>query len=270
MWFFKKTKKKEQPAVVWLEEVESTNDEMRRLPTENGQRISVVVADFQCKGRGQGTNTWESERGKNLLFSIKIRPVMVPVRCQFLLSMAGGLAIKDALDAYTAGITLKWPNDVYWNDRKICGTLIETTLSAGRIKDCIFGIGLNVNQQVFTSDAPNPVSLAQILDHETDRKKLLNEVLEAFDKYYSWIENGRYGDISALYHEALYHRHGFYLYSAQRTARVGGEIWAACARRKDANVARFHGFNGLPFAVELANRLHTNGREHFCFDANCT
>lgn len=212
MWFFKKTKKKEQPAVVWLEEVESTNDEMRRLPTENGQRISVVVADFQFKGRGQGTNTWESERGKNLLFSIKIRPVMVPVRCQFLLSMAGGLAIKDALDAYTAGITLKWPNDVYWNDRKICGTLIEITLSAGRIKDCIFGIGLNVNQQVFMSDAPNPVSLAQILDHETDRKKLLNEVLEAFDKYYSWIENGRYGDISALYHEALYHRHGFYPY----------------------------------------------------------
>ena len=95
---------------------------------------------------------------------------------------------------------------------KICGTLIEITLSAGRIKDCIFGIGLNVNQQVFTSDAPNPVSLAQILDHETDRKKLLNEVLEAFDKYYSWIENGRYGDISALYHEALYHRHGFYPY----------------------------------------------------------
>ena len=137
---------------------------------------------------------------------------MVPVRNQFLLSMAGGLALKEVLDGYTTEITLKWPNDVYWRNRKISGTLIETTLSAGHIKDCIFGIGLNVNQQVFKSDAPNPVSLAQISGHEIDRKKLLNKLLSAFDKYYSWIENGQYGDISALYHEALYHRHGFYPY----------------------------------------------------------
>ena len=174
--------------------------------------MSVVVADYQRLGRGQATNQWESEAGKNLLFSIMIHPLMVPVRNQFLLSMAGGLALKEVLDSYTPEITLKWPNDVYWRDRKISGTLIETTLSAGHIKDCIFGIGLNVNQQVFKSDAPNPVSLAQISGHEIDRKKLLEELLSAFDKYYSWIENGQYGDVSACYHEALYRRKGFYPY----------------------------------------------------------
>ena len=141
-----------------------------------------------------------------------VHPLMVPLRCQFLLSMAGALALKEVLDRYTNDITLKWPNDVYWKDRKISGTLIETTISAGHIKDCIFGIGLNVNQQTFTSDAPNPVSLAQILGHEVERKQVLDAILECFDKYYSWIENGQYGDVSACYHEALYRRKGFYPY----------------------------------------------------------
>ena len=211
-WLFRKKKQREKPEVIWLEETNSTNDEIRKSTSSSSRRMSVVVADYQRSGRGQATNQWESEAGKNLLFSIMIHPLMVPVRNQFLLSMAGGLALKEVLDSYTPEITLKWPNDVYWRDRKISGTLIETTLSAGHIKDCIFGIGLNVNQQVFKSDAPNPVSLAQILGHEIDRKKLLDELLSAFDKYYSWIENGQYGDISALYHEALYHRQGFYPY----------------------------------------------------------
>ena len=211
-WLFRKKRQREKPEVIWLEETNSTNDEIRKSMSSSSRRMSVVVADYQRSGRGQATNQWESEVGKNLLFSIMIHPLMVPVRNQFLLSMAGGLALKEVLDSYTPEITLKWPNDVYWRDRKISGTLIETTLSAGHIKDCIFGIGLNVNQQVFKSDAPNPVSLAQILGHEIDRKKLLDELLSAFDKYYSWIENGQYGDISALYHEALYHRQGFYPY----------------------------------------------------------
>ena len=194
-----------------MEETTSTNIYIKGVALEADEMV-VVSTLWQTAGRGQGVNRWESERGKNLLFSIMTHPLMVPVRNQFLLSMAGGLALKEVLDGYTTEITLKWPNDVYWRDRKISGTLIETTLSAGHIKDCIFGIGLNVNQQVFKSDAPNPVSLAQISGHEIDRKKLLEELLSAFDKYYSWIENGQYGDISALYHEALYHRHGFYPY----------------------------------------------------------
>lgn len=79
--------------------------------------------------------------------------------------------MKDALDSYTDGITLKWPNDVYWYDKKISGTLIETAIDSKGIKRCIFGIGIDVNQTEFHSDAPNPVSLAQILGHEVDRKR---------------------------------------------------------------------------------------------------
>ncbi len=212
MWFFKKKQKAPQWNITWLDEVDSTNDYMRQQHATSNERLCVVAADFQRKGRGQGSNTWESEPGKNLLFSIMTHPTMVPIRTQFLLSMAGALALKQALDAYTDGISLKWPNDVYWHDRKISGTLIETSIAHGHIKDCVFGVGLNVNQMQFRSDAPNPISLAQIVGHEIDRRTLLNDILTAFDQYYRWIENGQYADLSACYHAALYRRKGFHTY----------------------------------------------------------
>lgn len=158
--------------VIRLKEVDSTNrylHDCQQLP--DGQSV-LVVADYQTAGRGQGSNTWESEPGKNLLFSLAIQPKFVPVRRQFLLAEAEALAIKEALDSYTDGITLKWPNDVYWQDRKISGTLIETSLSAGAVKRCVFGTGIDVNQREFYSDAPNPVSLYQILGHEVPLDEL--------------------------------------------------------------------------------------------------
>lgn len=198
--------------LIRLEETASTNDFLREYHPEEGEAMTVVVASYQTTGRGCGNHSWESESGKNLLLSILVHPVMVPIAHQFMLSMAGALAIKEVLDRYVSDITLKWPNDVYWQDKKICGTLIETTIGGGHIKDCIFGIGINVNQQLFVSDAPNPISLFQILDHDVDLDSLLMELLEAFTTYYKMLENGRYNDISALYHAALYRAHGFFPY----------------------------------------------------------
>ena len=170
--------------MIRMQEVDSTNTFLKNLKTYDADALTVAVADHQTAGRGQGTHTWESEPGKNLLFSLLTCPTWVPVRQQFLLSEAGALAVKDALDTYTDGITLKWPNDVYWNDKKISGTLIETSIDSKGIKRCIFGIGININQMEFRSDAPNPVSLAQILGHEVDREEVLQKIIEAFKKYY--------------------------------------------------------------------------------------
>ena len=222
MWYFNRNKKKNaKPGIIWLDETGSTNDYLKNyIPASDSEKISVAVADYQNAGRGQGGNTWESERGKNLLFSILVHPVMVPVQCQFLLSMAEALALKDVLDKYTDGITLKWPNDIYWNDKKIGGTLIETTLGGGHIKNCIFGTGVDVNQTEFKSSAPNPVSLKNILGVDVDRKKLMDEIIESFIKYNAMIENGQYGDISALYHLSLYRRHGFFKYRDTKTGDV--------------------------------------------------
>lgn len=198
--------------IIRLEEIDSTNRYLKNYREEGDEEMIVAVADYQTAGKGQGTHTWESEKGKNLLFSIKVYPHWIPVRRQFVLSMAGALAVKDALDSYVENITLKWPNDVYWNDKKISGTLIENTIDSKGIKSCVFGIGLNVNQLVFHSDAPNPVSLAQILGHEVDRDEILKKILDGFEKYYELLRRADYMDVSGIYHLSLYRRKGFHPY----------------------------------------------------------
>ena len=195
-----------------IAEIDSTNRFLKEYQVEGDEEMIVAVADYQSAGKGQGSHTWESEAGKNLLFSIKVFPHWVPLCRQFVLSMAEALALKDALDSYTDGITLKWPNDVYWHDKKISGTLIETSVDSKGIKSCIFGTGVNVNQMAFHSDAPNPVSLAQILGHEVDRDEVLQKILDAFEKYYELLRRADYMDVSGIYHLALYRRKGYHWY----------------------------------------------------------
>ena len=175
-----------------------------------------MVADFQTAGRGCGTNSWESERGKNLTFSLRLHPADLPANCQFVVSMANALALKRALDGYVDGISIKWPNDIYWRDRKICGTLIETTLKGNRVGECIIGTGINVNQQVFLSDAPNPVSLFQILGHEVPVEEVMEAVLDALDEELTAVLHGAAGETRERYHASLYRRQGFHAYRDAR------------------------------------------------------
>lgn len=196
-----------------------------------GETMTVVYADEQTAGRGQGSNHWESEPGKNLTFSVLVHPTMVPVMRQFLLSEAGALALWDVLGQYLGAddVKMKWPNDIYWKDKKISGTLIETRLGGGHVKDCVYGIGIDVNQEKFVSDAPNPVSMKQILGNDVDLKELLNKIIDSFKKYYAAIENGEYAAISELYHSGLYRAHGFHLYKDK-----DGEFEAAIVEVEDS------------------------------------
>ena len=172
----------------------------------------MVSTDYQTAGRGQGTNTWESEPGANLLMSVAVRPVTVPVREQFLLSMAGALAVGEALSSYTDGISLKWPNDIYWNDLKMSGTLIETSVAQGVLQRCIFGIGVDVNQTVFLSDAPNPVSLRMVTGREIPVGEVADRVVECLAHRLGQVMQGEREEIVGLYHERLYRREGFHAY----------------------------------------------------------
>ncbi len=127
--------------------------------------------------RGQRGNTWESEPGKNLTFSVLLRPDGLHASQQFRISQAVSLAITDTLDGFLPeGIEakVKWPNDIYVGNRKICGILIENTLCGAAIQHSIIGIGLNINQRDFLSDAPNPVSLYQLTRKDT----CINDILE--------------------------------------------------------------------------------------------
>ena len=165
--------------IIHIDETDSTN----RWLKEQGEQNMIVVADYQTAGKGCGTNSWESERGKNLTFSLLIHPEGISAKEQFFISEAVSVALCETLAPYIYNkVEIKWPNDIYVGDQKICGILIENRLQGSEIKDSIIGIGLNVNQREFKSDAPNPVSLYQLTGKETDREALLSTFLQAFDK----------------------------------------------------------------------------------------
>lgn len=206
--------KSETPQIIRLAETDSTNNYLRTQCTKAQlPEGSLVIADFQTAGKGQIGNSWESEAGKNLMFSLLLYPDFLPANRQFLISQITSLSVKETLDKYTDSITVKWPNDIYWKDRKICGMLIENDLSGQQIYSSIIGIGLNINQKIFRSDAPNPVSLTQITGGTYDREEILTRFLHIFFRYYSLLLQEKEEEIRTAYMTALYHGDGYYSYT---------------------------------------------------------
>ena len=180
--------------------VDSTNTFIREMLAEEstGQCISasalpgltVVTAEVQTAGRGQQGNRWESERGKNIIFSMLCHPTFVAPSRQFLLSQCIALAVQQTLSEYVDGVKVKWPNDIYVGDRKISGTLIECDLQGKNIANCIIGTGVNINQTTFLSSAPNPVSLKQLTGKDHDTEQVLTAIVHRFAELYEQLQNG--------------------------------------------------------------------------------
>ena len=165
-----------------FQELTSTNDYLKR--SANILPSGTVIAAFkQSAGRGQKGNSWESEPGKNVTLSLLIKNPNVDVKEQFFLSEAVSLAIIDVLEQYAHGFKIKWPNDIYHDDRKISGILIEHSLSSEGIEHTIAGVGVNINQQVFISGAPNPVSLTNITGNIYDLDKITEQLGEKMNEY---------------------------------------------------------------------------------------
>jgi len=198
--------------IIPLGDTTSTNAYLKALIKDDLlPEFSVVYSGFQTAGRGQANTCWESERDKNLLFSTVLYPDFVRADEQFLLSQIISLSIRQVLMQYTERITIKWPNDIYWKDCKICGTLIENKLLGNRIESSIVGAGVNLNQEIFYSDAPNPVSLKQITGKDFDREDILRELLSAIKYFYQEAKNGKQAVIDN-YKSSLYRREGFFPY----------------------------------------------------------
>lgn len=185
--------------------------------------IVLATTDFQTAGRGQRGTSWEAERGANLLFGLRCRPRVLTADRQFLLSEIQALAVVLALDAHGEGFSVKWPNDLYWHDRKIGGMLLEHDLCGTIIDQTISGVGVNVNQTDFRSDAPNPVSLGQITGRRHDRAALTVAICRHFDQLYRRLQRHEEAAIHALYLSRLYHREGFHAY-ADAQGRFEAEI----------------------------------------------
>ena len=199
-----------------LHSTDSTIDFLKHYRPVSPKDMILVTADFQTAGRGQVGNSWESEAGKNLLFGLLFHPREVEANRQFILSQAVALSICETLSDYAEDIRIKWPNDIYWKDKKICGILIENDLSGHHIRRSIAGIGININQEVFNSDAPNPVSLKQITGKEHDRYEILAHILRRVQIYYNSLQMEDFAvysdEISTRYARSLFRRRGLHPY----------------------------------------------------------
>lgn len=197
----------------FVKQTNSTNDLLKSLLSE--EKLSegfLVYTDFQSTGKGQAGNRWESEKGKNLLFSLLLYPTHIRIEEHFILPQIISLAIKKVLDSYTNDVTIKWPNDIYWKDKKIGGILIENSIQGRSLKSSIIGIGLNLNQKEFSKNIPNPISLFQTTHQTINREDLLREIRDEIICLYNNTSN--YNKIQQAYFDALFRKNGLHKYKS--------------------------------------------------------
>ncbi len=173
-----------------LDSVDSTNNyAMQQVHAGMAKHGMAFIAREQTAGKGQRGKTWQAAAGQNIAMSLVLEPISLKIADQFCLSMAIALACRDFFDQYAGGNTLiKWPNDIYWNDRKAGGMLIESVIGAsngGTWKWAVVGIGININQLDFDPSIPNPVSLKAITGKTYDiidmGSALYKNIMEAYE-----------------------------------------------------------------------------------------
>ena len=189
--------------------VDSTNryarDEADTLWSEAGtDSIIAVTAEHQTAGRGQRGNSWQSQPGSNLLLTLLIKPgKALEVTRQFLLSQAVAVALHSAMQEYGIATSLKWPNDIYVEKRKLAGILVELDYTGRFIEQATIGIGLNVNQTIFPPMDRIPVSMCTLASRHFDVEEVLYRVLDKFKAYYSMLIGGNSAQISGEYSRLL-------------------------------------------------------------------
>ena len=159
--------------------LESTNQYLQNLLNEGIDIVdNIVVTDYQTSGKGQGKNVWESENGKNLLFSIALDMSFLKAENQFLLTQIVSVTMINVLKKYLPeeSLSIKWPNDIYFNNKKIAGILIKNEIRGMMMGTSIIGIGLNVNQTSFDENLPNPISMKMITGNDFELEELLSAI----------------------------------------------------------------------------------------------
>lgn len=208
--------------IITLDETPSTNEYLQELTvkTECFEGL-VVITKNQTQGKGQRGNTWESESGKNLTFSVLLKPNLL-IEEQFVLSQMVSLGIYDFLAKMGfEQVVIKWPNDIYVDGKKIAGILIENTLTANKIANCIVGIGINVNQTQF-SPTINATSLALLTEQTFEIQPLLNELLKCIEVRYLQLKASKYASIKHEYLNVMlgYQKPLHYLVNNQRITGI--------------------------------------------------
>ncbi|WP_321368626.1 biotin--[acetyl-CoA-carboxylase] ligase [uncultured Draconibacterium sp.] len=211
--------------IILLSEVDSTNNYAKQLVVEKAASGTVVLAQYQQNGRGQVGNFWESEASKNLLFSLILYPVFLEAGKQFYISKVVSLALVEVLSEYIDEVKIKWPNDIYVGEKKIAGILIENTMKGNSLDSSVVGVGMNVNQENFVSNAPNPVSMKQLLGKEFQIEVILKSFLAKLDDYISFLIEGNFAAVDRAYLKTLFRGNGWHKYRTKGkefSARIAG------------------------------------------------
>lgn len=188
----------------FIETTDSTNRQLASLLAQHPDLPDyfTVFTDFQTAGRGQGSHRWQSEKGKNVLASVLFKPLVSPNR-QFVVNQCFALAVRQLLSHYVQEVKIKWPNDIYVQNQKIAGILIEHFIEGDKVKNTIAGVGINVNQTNFDEDIPNPISLKLLLNKDFDSAAILRELM-ASCRQFKCSENTNYQEVNNEYLHYLY------------------------------------------------------------------
>jgi BirA family biotin operon repressor/biotin-[acetyl-CoA-carboxylase] ligase len=229
-----------------LNRTDSTNNYASRQLMTKRLPEGIVYSTFaQQEGRGQVNQHWESEPGKNITMSVVLYPDFVPILRQFLISKAVALGVYDFVSAYVPDVHIKWPNDIYVGKKKIAGILIENSLREGVIASSIVGIGLNINQRVFVSDAPNPVSLSLLTEKEFSLDDCMEELCDRLDDWYMQLKAGEVQKIDRTYEDRLYRMNEWARYRSGEEpfdGKIAGvdEIGRLVIEKRDGTRQQFH------------------------------
>jgi BirA family biotin operon repressor/biotin-[acetyl-CoA-carboxylase] ligase len=193
--------------LVTLKEVDSTNNFLKNIlsnskPVPEG---TVIMAESQYAGRGQHQNTWHAQPGKNLTFSLLLNPAFLSPNRQFDLTRAVSIGVYDALHPLLgSALKIKWPNDIYVDNRKLGGMLIENMIQGGQIRHSVIGIGINVNQDNYPESAGSAISLRQILHRDYDLKEILSQICSHIEGWYLQLRAGKVDVVRDTYLSRLY------------------------------------------------------------------
>jgi BirA family transcriptional regulator, biotin operon repressor / biotin---[acetyl-CoA-carboxylase] ligase len=240
--------------IVRIQSTDSTNNYANQQIRLGGLPEGTVFLTYeQLAGRGQMKNSWESEPGKNLTFSMVLYPDFLDIRHQFLLSKVVVLGIYKALNKYVGQMKVKWPNDIYAGNRKLGGILIENSIMSGLIKSTVVGIGLNVNQTIFRSDAPNPVSLQLLTNQHFDCEVVLQEILTEINLYYELLCQKEHAKIDSDYISVLYWLNEKQMFRSEAEDFSGeiigvNEIGQLQIRKENGEILEFH-FKEVEFLI---------------------
>ena len=190
--------------IIRLSEINSTNEYASALLSCNSiSGPTVIITEHQTAGRGQGQNSWQSDAGKNLLFSIVLFPENIKAEEQFYLSKVTSLSVRDTVSEFTSGPVIKWPNDILAGRGKISGILIENSIGEEFIKNSIAGIGININQTEFSFPG-NPTSLKLLTGNELSPDIVFEKFLSVFEYWFNLLEEKDFSQIDREYFKHLF------------------------------------------------------------------